>query len=157
MQLISFIASVMTLFVYQKILCVYVLEKMKTILHFFSHSPKIVDEKYFRWKWTHFRKIYQGRLSFFWSWRHFLDTSRLTKILEGTLARSIEKGIYWVNHCMRVHPRLDCVYFCLVMNHDFLTKRQLRCFLPHEVVQEKEADCWRVLTVTRWQWQETTW
>jgi len=38
MQLISFIVSVMTLFVYQKILCVYVLEKVKTILHFFRHS-----------------------------------------------------------------------------------------------------------------------
>jgi len=25
------------------------------------------------------------RLSFFWSWRHFLDTSRLTKILEGAM------------------------------------------------------------------------
>jgi len=37
-----------SLFVYQKILCVYVLEKVKTILHFFSHSPTIVDEKYFR-------------------------------------------------------------------------------------------------------------
>ena len=36
-----------SLFVYQKILCVYVLEKVKTILHFFSHSPTIVDEKYF--------------------------------------------------------------------------------------------------------------
>ena len=73
-----------SLFVYQKILCVYVLEKVKTILHCFSHSPTIV-EKYFCWKWTHFRKIYQWRLSFFWSWRHFLDTSRLIKILEGTL------------------------------------------------------------------------
>jgi len=37
-----------SLFVYQKILCAYVLEKVKTILHFFSHSPTIVDEKYFR-------------------------------------------------------------------------------------------------------------
>jgi len=76
-----------SLFVYQKILCVYVLEKVKTILHFFNQSPTIVYEKHFRWKWTHFRKIYQGRLSFFWSWRHFLDTSRLPKILEGTLLR----------------------------------------------------------------------
>jgi len=37
-----------SLFAYQKILCVYLLEKVKTILHFFSHSPKIIDEKYFR-------------------------------------------------------------------------------------------------------------
>jgi len=37
-----------SLFVYQKILLVYVLEKVKTILHFFSHSPTMVDEKYFR-------------------------------------------------------------------------------------------------------------
>ena len=37
-----------SLFVYQKILCVYVLEKVKTILHSFSHLPTIVDEKYFR-------------------------------------------------------------------------------------------------------------
>jgi len=74
-----------SLFVYQKILCVYVLKKVKTILNFFSHSPTIVDEMYFRWKWMHFMKIYQGRLSFLWSWWHFLDTSWLTKILEGTL------------------------------------------------------------------------
>jgi len=52
---------------------------------FFGHSPTMVNEKYFRFKWTHFRKIHKGRLSFFLSWRHFLDTSRLTKILEGTL------------------------------------------------------------------------
>ena len=44
MQQISFIVSVMTLFVYQKILCVYVLEEVKTILHVFSHSPTIVDK-----------------------------------------------------------------------------------------------------------------
>jgi len=38
MQLISFIAFVMTLcmFVYQKILCVYVLEKVKTILYIYT-------------------------------------------------------------------------------------------------------------------------
>ena len=52
------------LFIYQKILCVYVLEKVKTVLHFFSHSPTIID-KYFCWKWMNFRKIYQGCLSFF--------------------------------------------------------------------------------------------
>ena len=50
---------------------------------FFGHSPTMVNEKYFRFKWTHFRKIHKGRLSFFLSWRHFLDTSRLTKIIEG--------------------------------------------------------------------------
>jgi len=33
-----------SLFVYQKILCVYVLEEVKTILHVFSHSPTIVDK-----------------------------------------------------------------------------------------------------------------
>jgi len=71
-----------SLFVYQKILHVY---GLKTIFNFFSHAPTIVDEKYFCWKWTHFRKIYQGRLSFFWSWQNFLDTSWLTNILEGTL------------------------------------------------------------------------
>jgi len=43
-------------------------------------SPKMVDKKYFHWKWSHFRKISKGRLSFFWSWRYFLYTSRLTKI-----------------------------------------------------------------------------
>jgi len=37
-----------SLFVYQKILCVYMLEKVKIILHFFCHSPTVVDEKYFR-------------------------------------------------------------------------------------------------------------
>ena len=74
-----------SLFVNQKILCVHVFKKVKTILHFFSHSPTIIDEKYFRWKWMHFRKIYQGRLSFFWSWWHFMNTGWLTKILEGTL------------------------------------------------------------------------
>ena len=72
------------LIVYQKIFCVNVLEKVKTILYFLGgHSPTMVDEMYFRWKWTHFRKIYKGRLSFFWSWRHFLHTSRLIKILRG--------------------------------------------------------------------------
>ena len=71
-----------SLFVYQKILCVYVLEKVKTFYTFFSHSPTIIGEKYFCSKWTHFRKIYKGRLSFFWYWQHFVDTSRVTKILE---------------------------------------------------------------------------
>jgi len=48
------------MFAYQKILCVYVLEKVKTILYFFfGHSPTVVDKKYFRWKWTLFRKIYK--------------------------------------------------------------------------------------------------
>jgi len=39
MQLTSFIVSVMTLcmFVYQKILCVYVLEKVKTILYIYIY------------------------------------------------------------------------------------------------------------------------
>jgi len=37
-----------SLFVYQNIVCVYVSEKVKTILHCFSHSPTIVDEKHFR-------------------------------------------------------------------------------------------------------------
>ena len=60
-------------------------QKWRPIYILFSHSPTIIDDKYFRWKWTHFRKIYKGRLSFFWSWWHFLDTGRLTKILEGTL------------------------------------------------------------------------
>ena len=68
--------------------CVYTCWK-KWRPFFFSHSPTIVDEKYFRWKWTHLRKIYQGRLSLFWSWRHFLDTSRLAKISEGTLTGTI--------------------------------------------------------------------
>jgi len=45
-----------SLFVYQKILRVYKLDKANTILHFFSQSRTMVDEKYFRWKWTHFRK-----------------------------------------------------------------------------------------------------
>ena len=60
-------------------------KKWRPFCIFFGHSPTMVDEKYFRWKWTYFKKIYKGRLNFFWSWRHFLDTSRLTKILEGTL------------------------------------------------------------------------
>ena len=60
-------------------------KKWRPFYIFFSHSPTIIDEKYFHWKLTHFRKIYQGHLSFFWSWWHFFDTGRLTKILEGTL------------------------------------------------------------------------
>ena len=56
---------------------VYVLEKVKTI--FFGHSLKLVDEKFFRWKWTHFSKIYKERLSFFWCWRHFLTPADLQK------------------------------------------------------------------------------
>ena len=55
----------------------------------FGHSPTMVDEKHFRLKWTHFRKIYKGYLSFFWSWKHILNTSQLTKILEGTLIPNI--------------------------------------------------------------------
>ena len=40
--------------------------------------------------WTKWRPFF----IFFglWSWRHFLDTSRLTKILEGTLMNSEVKG-----------------------------------------------------------------
>jgi len=53
--------------------------------NFFGHSLKLVDKKFYRWKWGYFRKIYKGRRSFFWSWRHFLDPRRLTKILVGTL------------------------------------------------------------------------
>ena len=94
MQLISFIASVMTpcMFIYQKILRVYRLEKVKNILYiyfFFGHSPTMVAKKYFRLKWTYFRKIYKGRLSFFLSWQHFLDTSRLTKILRGNTGSDV--------------------------------------------------------------------
>jgi len=62
------------MFVYQKILRVYVLEKVKIILYiyiyiffFLGHSPTMVNEKYFCLKWTHFRKIYKGRLCFFLS------------------------------------------------------------------------------------------
>jgi len=36
------------------------LEKVKNIFSVFGHSPKMVDEKYFHWNWTHFRKIYKG-------------------------------------------------------------------------------------------------
>jgi len=69
----------------ENLACIRVGKSEAHFIFYFGHSSTMVDEKYFRLKWTHFRKIYKGRLSFFSSWRHFLDTSRLTKILEGTV------------------------------------------------------------------------
>jgi len=63
MQLISFTASVMTFCSFIRKSCVCMCwKKRRPFYMFFSHSPTIVDEKYCRWKWTHFRKICKGRL-----------------------------------------------------------------------------------------------
>ena len=69
----------------ENLACIRVGKIEDNFIFYFGHSPTMVDEKYFRLKWMHFRKICKKRLSFFSSWWHFLDTSRLTKILEGTL------------------------------------------------------------------------
>jgi len=45
---------------------VYVLEKVKTIFYFSWSFTKMVDGSFFREKWTHCKKIYKGRLSFFY-------------------------------------------------------------------------------------------
>jgi len=83
MQLISVIAFVMTAFCsfIRKFCGCLCWKKWRPFIYFFGRSPKMVDERYFSWKWTHVRNISKGHLSLFWSWRHILDTSRLTKIL----------------------------------------------------------------------------
>ena len=60
----------------------------------------MVAKKYFRLKWTYFRKIYKGRLSFFLSWQHFLDTSRLTKILRGNTGSDV---MFYINVTGMIH------------------------------------------------------
>ena len=113
------------------------LEKVKTILNFFGHSPTMVDEKFLRWKWMHFRKIYKGRLSFFWSWRRFLGTSRLTKILEGTLVPK---------HCS------VCLMDGMSCHNSFVVYLGLACFgidillcssvAPVSLVRKQECEIW---------------
>jgi len=82
---------------WKNVLCVHVGKCEDSFFSFFGHSPKMVDEMYFHWKWMHFRKIYKEHLSLFWSWRHFWDTSHTYKNLTGDTVGDQKLSTVYVN------------------------------------------------------------
>ena len=73
--------------------CAYTCWKKWRLFYIFLDIQQQSWWKVFLLKMDAFTKIYLGCLSFFRSWRHFLDTSQLTKILEGTLIVGRCRGV----------------------------------------------------------------
>jgi len=125
----------MTVFLFIRKCCVCTCWKKWRPFFFWSFT-KTGWWKLFRWKWTHFRKINKGRLSFFWSWRHFLDTSRLTKILEGTLLWPSDK---WKLETIQAFQ--TTVYLCNSKEQRGLTDNTQTSFIF--VYQFETLQIWR--------------